>query len=1067
MRPVAVRTPALLAWLAASAASAVSGQPVAITPGDPVQADLAPGGSHTFTWSTPAGQLVDVAVRQDGIDLVATLTGPDGAVLMRSDVARGTRGRERVLAIAPQDTAYRLEVRAPEADLASGRFEVVLDEPRPPTAADHGRLEAVRLTREAERLQAEGSAPTLQRAVDLYRQARAAWREAGDAAGEARALVEEASILASSGEAVRGLAPVEEAVTLAAATGDTALEGKALSTKGEVHEYLGRAPEGVRFYEQAIPLRAAAGDVGGECETVGHLAGAVGQLGEGPRAMELHERSLALCRRVGDRRSIAINLNNIGLLHRQLGDYEEALALYRETLVVHEEMGRRADQANAHNNIGKAYEAMGDFDNAFASFERALPLWRAAGERRGEAITLDNMGTVLHLMGDDARALERHQEALRLWRESKNRRLEAFTLDGLGVVHGALGDPAQALALHEEALALRLETGDRRGEGSTLAKLGDALEQLGRLEEAERRYASALERLRAVQDRAGEARALFALARVARARGEPDQSLVHIEGALSILESLRAGMSSPDLRIAFQASKQNSYRFLVDLLMEMERARPGQGLAGRALAAAERVKARSLLELLQEGRVDIREGVDATLLERERLLARRLNSKELYRSRLLAGRPGEERTAAVEKEVAELLAEHALVQSEIRARSPRYAALTQPQPMDAPSIQALLDDDTVLLEYALGEERSHVWAVSRTGLAAYVLPGRARIEAAARRFHERATRSHLRAGRRPLEVAGAELSGLLLGPVASHLGGQRLLVVGDGVLQYVPFAALPDPADATRPLVVAHEIVSLPSASVLGVLRQERDVPRPTRMVAVLSDPVFDAADPRVSGARKREAAGRAPVPSELTRALDELALDRLPRLTRSRQEAEAILALAPPGQALGALDFAASRATATDPALGDYRAVHFASHGLLNSRHPQLSGIVLSLVDEEGRPQDGFLRLHDVYNLRFRADLVVLSACQTALGKDVRGEGLVGLTRGFLHAGARDVVASLWSVRDDATAELMRRFYRALLRDGQTPSAALRTAQVSMWKEPRWRAPYHWAGFVVQGDWR
>jgi CHAT domain-containing protein len=846
------------------------------------------------------------------------------------------------------------------------------------------------------------------------------------------------------------------------------------ATLGAVHDLNGLPLDATRFYEEALPIRQAAGDLAGEAETLSNLGGAMNQVGEGPRAMELHERSLAAYRRLQDRHGEAINLNNIGLLHRQLGEYDAALRLYRESLAVHEATGRRADMANAHNNIGKAYEAMGDFDQALAEFGQALPLWRAAGDRRGEAITFDNMGGTLHAMGDDARALAHHEQALAIWRDTRNKRLEAFTLDGLGVVHGALGHDEQSLALHEEALALRLSTGDRRGEGSTLQKLGEALARLGRLDEAERRLTEALARQRALQDRAGEARASSALARVARTRGRLEDARMHIEGALAVVESLRAGMASPDLRIAFQASKQNLYQLYVALLMEMDGARPGGGFAGLALAAAERAKARSLLELLQEARVDIREGVDADLLERERRLARRLNSKELYRSRLLGGRPTDERLAAVEREVAELLAEHALVQAEIRARSPRYAALTQPQPMDADGVRALLDDDTVLLEYALGDEKSFVWAVTRTGLAAQALPPRAQVEAAARVFCDRVARSHLRGVRRSADVAGAELSAMLLAPVAPHLRAKRVLVVGDGVLEYVPFAALPDPsARDGRPLVLAHEIVTLPSASVLGVLRQEREGPPPTRTVAVLSDPVFDAGDPRVrrggppsDGATETGRIG-ASVPSELTRSLGEMSLDHLPRLTRSRQEAEAILALAPRNQRLAALDFAASRATATDPALAQYRAVHFASHGLLNSRHPQLSGIVLSLVDEQGRPQDGFLRLHDVYNLRFGADLVVLSACRTALGKEVRGEGLVGLTRGFLYAGAREVVASLWSVRDDATAELMRRFYRAYLRDGQRPSAALRTAQVSMWTEPRWRAPYHWAGFVVQGDWR
>jgi CHAT domain-containing protein len=192
-----------------------------------------------------------------------------------------------------------------------------------------------------------------------------------------------------------------------------------------------------------------------------------------------------------------------------------------------------------------------------------------------------------------------------------------------------------------------------------------------------------------------------------------------------------------------------------------------------------------------------------------------------------------------------------------------------------------------------------------------------------------------------------------------------------------------------------------------------------------------------------------------------------LERLRFSRREADAIAALASPGETLKALDFEASRATASSPSLRDYRIVHFATHGLLNSRHPELSGIVLSLVDQDGAPQDGFLRLSDLYSMKLNADLVVLSACQTALGKQIKGEGLVGLTRGFFYAGAPRVIASLWSVRDEATSELMARFYRTLLQGGQSPAAALRSAQVAFSKDPRWSAPYYWAGFVLQGEWR
>jgi CHAT domain-containing protein len=211
--------------------------------------------------------------------------------------------------------------------------------------------------------------------------------------------------------------------------------------------------------------------------------------------------------------------------------------------------------------------------------------------------------------------------------------------------------------------------------------------------------------------------------------------------------------------------------------------------------------------------------------------------------------------------------------------------------------------------------------------------------------------------------------------------------------------------------------------------------------------------------------------PSDLERAVQHIGLGgdgRLPRLPFTRREAEEIARLAPPSTVLKALDFDASRQTATAGTLGSFRIVHFATHALLNTAYPDLSGVVLSLVDERGAPQDGFLRLHDVYSLDLAADLVVLSACQTALGKDIRGEGLVGLTRGFMYAGARRVVTSLWNVDDEATAALMRLFYQRILGEERlTASAALRAAQIDLSRQRRWRSPYFWAGFVVQGDWK
>jgi CHAT domain-containing protein len=640
-------------------------------------------------------------------------------------------------------------------------------------------------------------------------------------------------------------------------------------------------------------------------------------------------------------------------------------------------------------------------------------------------------------------------------------------------------------------------------------------------------------------DRSGESTTRAYLARVERDREALNEARHQIEAALDIIEALRVKVADHELRANYFASARQSYEFYIDLLMRMRQRQPSEEFIAGALQASERARARSLLDLLTEAHADIRRGVDSELLERQRDIRRNLNAKAELQMRLLKGKPTPEQAAAMAKEVDALTTAYREIDAQIRANSPRYAALTQPQPLKLTEIRQLLDEDTALLEYMLGAERSYLWVVTHTSITGFDLPKREEIETSARRVYNLLTarnqsapnettaqrQSRLDQAEAQYSQAAAELSRMLLGPVAAQLGGKRLLIVADGALQYIPFGALPVPETEGQrdreterqgdrgtsrqgekgtkrqvksppptphspfppPLIADHEIVNLPSATTLATLRRELAGRRmASKLVAALADPVFEPDDPRVrkkttapaispranpTGGPTAHSEAAPAAESDLTRSGAETdainATRRLPRLLFSGAEAEAIMSFAPDAGALKALGFAASRATAMSDELGRYRIVHFSTHGLLNTLHPDLSGIVLSLVDEQGGPQDGFLRLHDIYNLKLPADLVVLSACQTALGKEISGEGLVGLTRGFMHAGAARVVASLWKVDDRASAELMKNFYREMLEEKQRPAAALRAAQVAMWKQKRWRSPYYWAAFTLQGEWR
>lgn len=1062
----------------------------------PAGRELGRGEVHSYQLDGVAGRPLLVRVEQRGADVALSVSGPGstGAGSLNGMAERW--GTESLLILPDRDGAWTVEVRPARPSAPPGRYGLRFEELSGATADERGRIEAEQRMTEAAGLVRPLTEESLRKAVSLYEKSLPLWRGSGRPQDEARALFLIAAASQELGEPREAVAPLEAALALWTAEespgdraqaltalgiarwhlgdneaalglfeearaiwrslGDRGGEASLLSNAGLVRHARGEWTEAVAAYGEALRLCREAGDLEQEALVRINLGGAWDLLGEPQEALASYGRALELARSLGDVTQEARTLNNLGVLHGNLGEMDEALRSYEAALPLFRKLGDRSWEARVLNNLGFAYRGLGEPRRAISYLESALALRREAGERRGEAITANNLGLAHLALGEPDAALVHHERALELARQVEDRRTEASSLSHLAQARLASGDPARALDLLGRATALLKDLGDRRGLAQALHRAGEIRRSLPLLEEA-------LALRRAVEDRAGEAEALTALARVERGLGLLPQSLARAEEALARIESLRTRVTHPDLRASFLASRQQAFELAIGLRLDLERREPGRGHAEAAFALSERARARSLLELLGEARADGGQGVDPKLRQRGRELARRLAAKAQRRMELPEGPTAEPRKAVLERELRELLAQADQVDAEILRRSPRQAGLLRPQPISAGEARALLDPGTLLLEYSLGEERSVLWVLSAESVSTFDLPPRAEIEALARRVYEglKTFEASSAATARQEARDRAALGRMVLGPAAALLGERRLAIVPDGALQYVPFAALPAPgAPEDTFLVERHEIVSLPSASVLAVQRRElAGRPPAPRTAVVLADPVFEARDPRL---RRDSAAPAAAAPA---RGLPgESALTRLPA---SGLEAEAIAALLPPGQVSTVLGLDARRGAVVDGGLGGFRIVHLATHGRIDAETPALSGLVLSTVDGEGKPREGFLGLGDIFNLKIDADLVVLSGCDTALGREVRGEGLMGLTRGFLHAGARGVAASLWRVQDRSTAELMARFYRALLESGRPPSAALREAQLSLLRERRWRDPYFWSPFVLLGEWK
>jgi CHAT domain-containing protein/Tfp pilus assembly protein PilF len=792
------------------------------------------------------------------------------------------------------------------------------------------------------------------------------------------------------------------------------------------------------------------------------------------------------------------------LIYKERGDLIQAEKLYLQAVGILEELAPKSyEMSMALNNLGILNHLREDLDAAGEYFRRALLIAeKIAPDSPHVAALLGNLGGIAQEQGNLAMAREYFLRALSINEKGVPNSLDtAYALNKLGNLEQEQKEDREAKEHYERALRIEEIVAPRGASAAaTLNHLGDLAVREGDWSRAETDYRRALEIRKKLSSKNIEyVESLASLASLLRHRGQVEEAAKLFAQALDALENqITALGGGEEISSNFRAKHIDYYKEYVDLLLQQKQPE-------LAFQVFERLRARELLKILMN-HIDFSKGEASPMLAQQRSLAADIAAKSTRRARLLGQEHAEDQIFNLDKEIRALEAHLEEINSEIRKSNPDYAALTQPQPLTVKEVQErLLDADTVLLEYDLGGERSHLWLVTPDSTTTYELPKRSEIEVAARKFREILTaRNTMVKGQTDIDrlarakkadaeypAAAAELGRMLLSAVASRIGHKRLLIVSDGILQYIPFAALPIPNDtaagesaALSPLIRDHEIVSLPSASVLGVLKQQTaGRAAAAKTVAVLADPVFDIKDQRV---QTRQISSQKPKAAEPVRSGTDGALlsDHLssslmlrsaseigvikgeapfPRLLFSRAEAEAILQGIPTSQSLKALDFEASRPTATSPELYNYRIVHFATHGLLNSEHPELSGLVLSLVNEQGKEQNGFLGLKDIYNLNLRADLVVLSACETGLGKEVQGEGLVGVARGFMYAGASSVVASLWKVDDLATAEFMKIFYKGMLNDKLRPAAALRRAQLAMSK--RRSSPYFWAGFVLQGQ--
>jgi CHAT domain-containing protein len=986
-----------------------------LTLGDPMENTLQPGPPDDYELKLTADQYVRIDVIQLGVDIAMDLIAPSKTKpLIHVDRWNARTGIETLEFIAYLPGEYTLKILAVNRHARPGRYRVELTTLRPAVAEDYRRIEdllaANKTYNEAQTLRRSGDLKSASVALAKYRSTLDTWKHYGMARWEASSLTYIAELYddlnANDDELRYELAALPVWATILDLPG----EAETLHNIGVYFFQRGDCQKAIQYFAKAAPLWIEAGDTAFEAATVSVMGQAYATLGDFGEAKRLYEKALELSRSVGDGEWEAWTLHNLGILHESLNDLEAALAYYLRAYKLNQSLDPEMAIHDLHH-IGGAYVGLKKYDYALRYLNLALTASRKDGSPLDVAMTLSHLGRVLQSQHREVEAIERYREALEIRRKAHYIVGEAESLQQIASLLGKGRTSSQAVTLLEESVRLRRQVNDKRGEAFALGALAAA--ELNR---------------------------------------DPKKSLIDIQSAVELADKLQVRTLSQDLREPAFASTESLYEIYLNILIN---GREWQ----QAFDVFERSRARSLLAMLAERDLIFPSDVPAEIQETRRLNAAAYDRVQSDIAKLSPTKDSE-KVELLHSRMLELGAEREQIADEIKKTSPRFAALQYPQPLDLTATRKILDSGTVLLSYSVVENHTVLFVV----LPAGTHPGFSV-------FTIKATKEDLQRQVRNLRALIEQKRGvtdsdfstkarslydLLLKPAESLLAGsERLLIVADGPLRVLPFAALlREQGQYVAEWKPVHSVVSATVYAELKKTRRQFAEEQAIEMAA-FGDPVYPP-----TGPEHADSAANPDVQFAEERGFT------FTRLPFSREEVEDIGNLFA-GHSQTYLGKEATEEQAK--ALGtNVRYVHFATHGYLDERFPLNSAVVLTIPSRVGEGQEnGLLQAWEIFEqVRLDADLVTLSACNTGLGQELNGEGLIGLTRAFQYAGARSVLASLWSVNDLWTMELMKEFY-GQLKAGASKDRALQAAQVRLIHSAAASSPYYWAAFSLNGDWQ
>jgi CHAT domain-containing protein len=1065
--------------------------------GHPVSVLLTPERGATLHLDLQGSEAEDIFLDAAVPEISYRITATDGREILSGRLA--TFGWAAIPIVAPGRREVQIQLKTESSIEGLPGVRVRVEGLPVPVRPAPEQERAAQAFNAAQPLHRSLRAEDLRRAIGQFERAAQAWASAGDHYGEALALGGKAEAEIELSRYADAKRTLDRA--LVPAGKNAYLRGWLMHLAARIFfdQYEGKLAQ--PYSEEELRLGQESGDLALIAMARTDLAGV---------AFWLRDSKMGKIADQAQREAIAAGVpDTLALEQRWKGwieEYYERILRGMSELTEAEAHFRQAgDLRNALDGdleVAEAASLNGDFYSALATFSKLDPLIQASGNAMGHGLNLGNIGTQYQelnnprlaemyyrradsayasahvlwgqwlshsslcetelLLNETAKAVSDCKLALSLARQIGDNAFLGQALCRLGVAERQAGNPAQAFADLTEASKVTHTIQDLRFESKEHIQLGEIQEQEGKRQEALAEFEQAKSLSQRVADPASLLEAQYSVARWYANAGQYEKADAELAPALEKLEAARQLVSDNTLQASYFAAVRKCYELGIELRMLEFKRDPAGGGDALALEMSEQSRARGLLDALSARAAS---GTRESGASEVRLMQAKLAVDRAFNHRLKllveGGAKGDlEGNSA---ELTRALADMERTEDDAHAAS---SQATKPAPtMSAAEIERVsLVSGATFFEYALGAERSFLWVIGDGKRTSYVLPPRQQLEAMVKQWRALVTQQaqgQADAGAR-LQHLSSRLSCALFADTVQP-GMSQMVIVPDGELAMLPFAALPEHACSNpteQPLVVRHEITLTPSLSVFLSRKSEAQFNSFKGEVAIVADPVFDAADPRAASLRV-EAAKHDPHPAQ-----DGETAVAIPRLLYSGHEANSIQEIvrkaAGKDHVFLAQGFDASIDTVLSPAMQQYRIWHLATHGVYDETMPEFSGLVFSLVRPDGGSRFGFLKAYDIARLNVHAELVVLSACDSAAGEKLSGEGIMGLSYSFLHAGAREVVSTLWNVDDAKSRELMIAFYKELMRNGGNAAAALRHAQLTVMRQFQSSAPYYWAGFEL-----